>query len=263
MVFGIFFYHAQLSIPEMSGIKGVFFDLHGTILLSDDIDGAWETWVHAFYDEMVRRGAKVGFDEFKIYLANLFESDAPEFDEPGFTLFMRRVKELGHKLGIDFVSDEILPVVDKLVRLWHRDMYLDPETVPVLSKLKEGYVVGLITNWEHTPRIYELVDELGMHDLFDSIIVSDDVACSKPDPRIFHIALERHGLKPSEAIYVGDMDVDVQGALAAGLKPVLIQRIDSNGTWDPYSDKKETNYDPKIVSIIHMLSDLPSILGLD
>jgi len=244
----------------MNDIKGVFFDLHGTILLSDDVDQAWETWVHAFLDEFVQRGAQIGFDEFKGYLKNLFESDAPEFDEPGFTLFMRRVMELGHRLGVDFTLDEIRPVVDKLVRVWHQDMYLDPETVSVLSELKENHVVGMITNWEHTPRIYELVDELGMHDLFDGIIVSDDVGCAKPDPRIFHIALNEYGLKPSEAVYVGDMDVDVQGALAAGLKPVLIQRREANGTWDPYSDKKDTDYDLEIVSIIQNLSDIPKLI---
>ncbi|TFH19033.1 HAD family hydrolase [Candidatus Bathyarchaeota archaeon] len=244
----------------MSHFKGVFFDLHGTILLSDDVDHAWETWVHAFHDEMVERGAVVGFDDFKVYLGNLFESDAPEFDEPGFSLFMRRVKELGHRLGAEIPSVEIRPLVDRLVRLWHRGMYLDPETVEVLGRLRERYVVGLITNWEHTPRIFELVDELGMHGLFDSIVVSDDVGCAKPNPRIFSIALEKHGLIASEAVYVGDMDVDVQGALGAGLKPVLIKRLGSNGTWDPYSDKKDCDYDPSVVSVIRRLSELPELL---
>ena len=35
--------------------------------------------MHAFYDEMAKRGADIGFDEFKGYLANLFESNAPGF----------------------------------------------------------------------------------------------------------------------------------------------------------------------------------------
>jgi len=241
----------------MSRIKGVFFDLHGTLLLSDDVDHAWETWVQAFHIEIVTRGAAVSLGEFKVFIANLFESDAPEFDEPGFTLFMRRTMELGRRLGVEIPTAEVRAMVDKLVRLWHRGMYLDPETVDVLGRLKGNYIVGLITNWEHTPRIYELVDELGMHDLFDSIIVSDDVRCAKPDPTIFKIALERHGLTATEAVYVGDMDVDVQGALAAGLYPFLIQRHESNGTWDPYTDKKDCNYDPNIVSIIHSLKELP------
>ncbi len=244
----------------MNPYKGIFFDLHGTLLLSDDVDKAWENWVHAFHNEMITRGAKIEFDEFTECIANLFESDAPDFDEPGFTLFMRRVKELGHRLGLEIPSEEIRPMVDKLVRLWHTDMYLDEETVNVLEALSRDHVVGLITNWEHTPRIYELVDELGMHGLFDSIIVSDDVGYAKPDPMIFNVALEKHGLKPDEAVYVGDMDVDIQGAIAAGLKPVLIQRVNSNGTWDPYSDKKECEYDPQVVSIIHRLDELLTLL---
>ncbi|MCW4011381.1 MAG: HAD family hydrolase, partial [Candidatus Bathyarchaeota archaeon] len=167
------------------------------------------------------------------------------------------------RLGLEIPSDDIRPMVDKLVRLWHKDMYLDEETVKVLEALRRDHVVGLITNWEHTPRIFELVDELGMHDLFDSIFVSDDVGYAKPDPMIFHVALEKHGLKPDMAVYVGDMDVDVQGAIAAGLKPVLIQRIDSNGTWDPYSDKKECEYDPEVVSIIHRLDELLTLLDCE
>jgi putative hydrolase of the HAD superfamily len=171
---------------------------------------------------------------------------------------MRRVKELGNRLGIDIPSRDIRPIVDRLVRLWHHGMYLDEETIPTLSALKEKYVVGLITNWEHTPRIYELLDEFGVRDLFDSIVVSDNVGYAKPDPRIFHIALNEHGFKPSETVYVGDMDVDVQGALAAGMKPIMIKRINTNGTWDPYSDKKEIEYDSSVVTVISSLNELPS-----
>jgi HAD superfamily hydrolase (TIGR01509 family) len=242
----------------MTDYKGIFFDLHGTILLSDDVDFAWKTWAYAFLDEFTQRGAEVAFEEFKGYLKNLFESDAPDFNEPGFTLFMRRVKELGNRLSIEIPSEDIRPIVDRLVRLWHRDMYLDKETIPVLRVLKEKYIVGLITNWEHSPRIYELMDELGIHDLFDSIVVSDDVGCAKPDPKIFNIALNEYGLKPSEAVYVGDMDVDIKGALVTGMKSILIKRIDSNGTWDPYSDKKDNDYDSLVVTVINSLSELPS-----
>jgi HAD superfamily hydrolase (TIGR01509 family) len=245
---------------EMNHIKGVFFDLHGTILLSDDVDTAWETWVHAFHDAMKARGATVGFDEFKGYLGNLFESPAPEYDQTGFTLFMRRVVALSQLLGVEIPLNEVRPMADSLVRVWHKGMYLDDETRNVLGQLRKDHIVGLITNWEHTPRIYELVEELGMHNLFESIVVSDDVGWAKPDPEIFRLALEPYGLKPEETIYVGDMDVDVQGALAAGLRPVLIQRVDSNGTWDPYSDKKDCDYDPKVVTIIHKLSEMLPLL---
>ena len=53
----------------------------------------------------------------------------------------------------------------------------------------------------------------------------------KPDPRIFQIALERAGLEPSEAAYVGDLySIDVLGARAAGLHAVL---MDPGACWPP------------------------------
>ncbi len=52
------------------------------------------------------------------------------------------------------------------------------------------------------------------------------VGVSKPDPRIFRIALERSGLPASDAAYVGDYyEVDVVGARAAGMAPVLFDPI--------------------------------------
>lgn len=244
----------------MNQVRGIFFDLHGTLLLSADVNIAWCNWAKAIYMEFVSKGADLGFDEFEIYLNNLFESDAPEYDEPGFTLFMRRVKELSLRLGLKVESAEIRPMVDRLVRLWHDGMYLDYDAESLLKALREKYVIGLITNWEHSPRIFELVDELGLHDYFDSIVVSDDVKFAKPDPRIFQVALCKHGLLPSETIYVGDMDVDVTGALAAGIKPVLIRRIGSNGVWDPYTNKNSGNYDSSQVTVIRSLVDLLDLL---
>lgn len=247
----------------MNPIKGVFFDLHGTLLLSHDVDLAWSTWAKAFYMEFVSMGAVLEFEEFDKYLNNLFESDEPEYDEPGFTLFMRRLKELSLKLGLEINSTEVRSMVDRLVRLWHDGMYLDYDAESLLMSLREKYVVGLITNWEHSPRIFELLDELRLHDYFDSIIVSDDVKFAKPDPRIFQSALSKHDLLASETIYVGDMDVDVQGSLAAGMKPVLIRRLGSNGVWDPYTSKNSSEYDSSYVTIIHRLVDLLDLLNLE
>ena len=53
------------------------------------------------------------------------------------------------------------------------------------------------------------------------------VGVSKPDPRIFEIALARLGASPEESVYVGDLyGIDVRGARSAGLSAVLIDRWD-------------------------------------
>ena len=48
---------------------------------------------------------------------------------------------------------------------------------------------------------------------------------AKPNRQIFEAALRRHSLKPEEALHVGDSEInDVQGALNAGVKGILVDR---------------------------------------
>ena len=245
----------------MDHIKGVFFDLHGTILLSDDIDGAWARWARAFHTAMEEKGADIAFDGFKGLLQNLFEGPEPDFIEPGFSLFMKRVKVLSECLKIDLPNEEIRPLVDTIIRVWHQGMYLDKETVPVIERLKESYKVGLVTNWEHTPRIYELLRELDAEELFDCVVVSDGVGHAKPDPRVFKPAFNITDVKAEESIYVGDMEVDIEGAINAGMQPVLIKRVNVNGTWDQFSENQVFNYTDDQYILIQRLSQLLDVLN--
>jgi putative hydrolase of the HAD superfamily len=246
----------------MDHIRGVFFDLHGTLLLSDDVDAAWENWVQAFHREMTLRGAAATLDEFKKHLETLFNAPEPGYTEPGMTLFMRRVKALGRMLGVDIPSHEIRPLVDSVIRVWHDGMYLDADAERVLTTLRRRYKVGLVTNWEHTPRIYELLSELGILDLFDVVVVSDECGAAKPDPRIFHEALSRTGVSPGEAVYVGDMEVDVEGSINAGIHPVLVERSDQ-GNWASYSYDESTGRSLDDVTRISRLSELLGVLGAE
>ena len=53
------------------------------------------------------------------------------------------------------------------------------------------------------------------------VIDSDVVGVAKPDPAIFHLALEACGVTPDRVLHVGDtVGADVEGALAAGVRPV-------------------------------------------
>ena len=61
------------------------------------------------------------------------------------------------------------------------------------------------------------------------MIVDSRVAgVEKPDPRIFHIALEQLDVAPGDALYVGDVyEVDVVGARNAGLAAALVGAADA------------------------------------
>jgi phosphoglycolate phosphatase len=62
-----------------------------------------------------------------------------------------------------------------------------------------------------------LLDSLGLARCFDVVLGPDDVPRPKPAPDMLLEALRRLGVAPGQALYVGDMDIDVQTARAAGL----------------------------------------------
>ena len=56
---------------------------------------------------------------------------------------------------------------------------------------------------------------------FRDIVVSGEEKLLKPDPAIYYRALDRFGLKPGEALFVDDRKINVEGAIAVGMKAHL------------------------------------------
>lgn len=72
---------------------------------------------------------------------------------------------------------------------------------------------------------------LNFHHLFDVVVTFDDTGERKPNPGPFRKALERLGVKPEEALMVGDWaERDVVGAKQVGMKTVFARYGDTFGT---------------------------------
>jgi HAD superfamily hydrolase (TIGR01549 family) len=94
-----------------------------------------------------------------------------------------------------------------------------------------GYRVGVVSNADG--RVEALLQRLGVADLVEFVIDSHAVGVAKPDPRIFRMGADRLGLPPESCLYVGDLyAVDVLGARAAGLLPLLLDPFDRFAAWD-------------------------------
>lgn len=108
-------------------------------------------------------------------------------------------------------------------RLWTRTV---DGTAGTLARLRaRGYILGVVSNADG--RVDSYLANAGLLDHFDFVIDSGRVGCEKPDPRIFRLACERAGVAPAGAVHVGDVyEVDVLGARAAGITPVLLDPDD-------------------------------------
>jgi epoxide hydrolase-like predicted phosphatase len=101
------------------------------------------------------------------------------------------------------------------------------ELLEFIKNLHPGYKVGLLSNaWDNLRQTMHT--RWNIDGLFDEMVISAEVGMVKPDPRIYHLALEKLGVQPEEAIFIDDMLVNVDAARQQGL--AAIQFLDTQQT---------------------------------
>ncbi len=128
--------------------------------------------------------------------------------------------------------------------LWRRPV---PGARETLARLREaGLRLAVVSNAEG--QVEADLRDAGFADLLDLVIDSHLVGVAKPDPGIFRVALERLGAAPGACVHVGDVPAyDVEGARAAGITPVLVDR------WEAWPDAG--------CARIREIAELPPLLG--
>lgn len=104
---------------------------------------------------------------------------------------------------------------------------LFPHTLEVLQYLKDkGYVLHLITNgFEKTQ--HSKLQHAGLAGYFAEVITSEGSGSLKPHKEIFEYALQKAGADKPESIMLGDnVEVDIQGAIDAGIDQVYVNHLD-------------------------------------
>ena len=104
----------------------------------------------------------------------------------------------------------------------HFEMYDDVE--PVLRALVEqGFIVGAISNSHRSLEAF--CEHFSLRGLIHATVSSFEHGYLKPHPSIFEEALSRAGAEAASSLMVGDsVKADVSGALAAGMRAVLLRR---------------------------------------
>jgi len=93
---------------------------------------------------------------------------------------------------------------------------------PALAAMRaRGYRLVVVSNANGT--LARAFERLGLAPALDALFDSCDEGVEKPDPRFFEIALARTRSEAATTVHVGDLyHVDVVGARAAGIEPVLL-----------------------------------------
>lgn len=141
-----------------------------------------------------------------------------------------RVREVIDSSLTDLAADHI---IEEYVAAYEASWRLFSDVVPCLDRLSDCRL-GIVSNGKGEWQRRKL-EATGIAARFEHIVISADIGFAKPDPAIFHRACALFGEDPSEAVYTGDRyDVDAQGARAAGLRGVwLDRRREATATHEP------------------------------
>lgn len=114
-----------------------------------------------------------------------------------------------------------------------------------LNKLHSEYRLAVVTSRVRTG-LERVFDDLDIGQLFETYVTYGDYKHPKPNPEPLLVAMERLGLKPREAVYVGDSITDIEASRAAGMRIIHI------------TNTRHKDADVSIGS----LDELPSVLAM-
>lgn len=98
-----------------------------------------------------------------------------------------------------------------------------PDAAGCLKTLSSRYKIGIIANQPHGTK--ERLKNFGLLPYIDLVISSAEEGVSKPDPRIFRLALERSSCLPQHAMMIGDrIDNDILPAKTIGMHTAWVRQ---------------------------------------
>ena len=197
--------------------KGFFFDLDGTLLKAPEED---------FYETLCELA--LPYDLEKVYTAYYgareWYRQHVNADRTGEEIWRAFAAQVLLRLGFvespSSLMDRIQVSMDR-----REPNRLFPDTQSVLKILRDkGFFLAIISSRP----ILGVEDKLASFDLrryFSCVIARESVREIKPSPLPFFLALAQSGLRPNEALYVGDTpEEDLAGAQAIGIRAYIVDR---------------------------------------
>ncbi len=211
-------------------LRAVFFDLYGTLATFDPPREVIQGNAAAKFGlELTPEGVDRGYHLADQFMSRQNATSPLRYMSPAEqTQFFAKYEQLVLRGAGHTVDLETAAAVWKKVRSQRYTLVLCQDVIPALGRLRNaGLATGLISNVNSTGAA--LADSMGLSGHVDFAITSGDAGAEKPHPSIFRAALSRAGVKPTQAVHVGDqVESDVEGALAAGITPVLMDRFNGH-----------------------------------
>ncbi|MBT5022933.1 HAD-IIIA family hydrolase [Candidatus Woesearchaeota archaeon] len=160
-------------------------------------------------------------------------SDRHRWFKELFDFFGIKFSKQKTKTEIDFLVKEFWGFVDKNIKMF-------PHAIKILKELKKKYFLIIMSDSDGTKEIkLKRMKKLGILDLFDIILTSDDTNLGKPNMKFYNSIFKKFKLKPEECIMMGDKpEVDLELAKKIGMRTVWVK----HGDWAKSLENKRFDY---------------------
>ncbi len=184
-------------------IRAVIFDFGGVLGRNYD-PSARNRWIE-----------RLGITEQQL-MHIVFDSEASALA----TIGKGTVRDIWESVGRELkLEKEVLAQFER--DFWEGDR-LNTELADFLRSLRPRYKTAILSNaWPDARKIF--TGRFGLKDAVDLIVISAEEGMAKPDPNFYRLVCDRLGVKPEEAVFVDDFDVNVRAAREVGLKAVLFR----------------------------------------
>lgn len=153
-------------------------------------------------------------------------------EEEEFQMFKEFYKIVLEESNYPNIEDQILcALAEDNVYNDEKFLFFD-DVEPSLLKLSENYKLGIVSDtWPSLERVFI---NKGLKKYFSTFIMSSIYGSYKSEKVLFKIALEELNVKPHEAIFVDDSEINLIAAEEFGMVPILIDRYDTKGLKSKY-----------------------------
>lgn len=246
---------------DMKQYKAVFIDWDDTI---GDFLGAAKLALQDMYEKYNLSEYFASFEEFFLlykphnlelwdkYGKDQVTKEYLSFDRFFFPL-MHGSKGGERRLGDKAIRQEVAALAEQLsedfLNMTTARFSLLEGAEELVRYLAAKYPLTVVTNGFVEVQ-YEKFDKSGLRDCFAHIVLSEEVGCQKPNPRIFEEALRMNGLQAEDVVMIGDSwNSDIQGAINAGIDQIWIRK-----SKDPLPEGQSATY------LVQSLSEVMEIL---
>lgn len=209
----------------MTHYKAIFFDLDNTLFSFDEM---YKMVSKAAMEQILgNQGIQISFEEFYVTFRRIADELYGEYEMGERT--MESYQDERWLRTFQFyeipLKDDTLTALNRYIMTNYLGYVKPFEGVRnILGPLSKQNPLGLITNGPVKMQMSKL-QKMNLLPFFDPklIIISEEMGVSKPSPDIFHSALKKAGVKPTEALHIGDsIKHDIVGAIGVGMDSALI-----------------------------------------